>query len=151
MSFDNPRGTRGRRQPKGRLVAWFNRTMAKRAGRRGSMMGMSVLSLITIGRKSGQERRTPLARFPGPDGSFLIVASAAGAQQNPAWYLNLAANPERVRVEVEGRSIDVIAEELHGQERSQAWDQILAASPNFANYEKRTDREIPVIRLKPRG
>ena len=92
-----------------------------------------------------------MARFPGPDGSYLVVASAAGAVSNPAWYLNLAAHPDRVRIVVEGRSMDVVAEELHGEERARAWQEIITASPRFAQYEEKTDREIPVIRLTPRG
>ncbi len=151
MSFDNPQGTHGARQPKGRLTAWFNRLMARRAGTSGSMMGMDVLKLTTIGRKSGEERTTPLARFPGPDGSYLVVASAAGAQRNPAWYHNLAANPDRVRIEVDGASMEVVADQLLGPERAEAWAKIKAASSRFAGYEEKTDREIPVIRLTPRS
>jgi deazaflavin-dependent oxidoreductase (nitroreductase family) len=113
-------------------------------------MGMNLLVLTTIGRKSGQTRLNPLAWFPGPDGSWLVVASAGGAPANPAWYLNLAAHPDQVSVEQGGRKVDVIAEELHGAEREQAWQQITAAADQFRRYEETTDREIPVIRLTPR-
>ncbi len=150
MSFDTPTGTRGARQPGGRFYVWFNRVMARRAGRSGSMMGMQVLSLTTVGRRSGEERTVPVAWFPGADHSYLVVASAAGAQRNPAWYHNLAAHPEQVRIEVEGRSMEVSATQLHGAERAAAWQQITAASPRFGGYEEKTDREIPVIRLLPR-
>lgn len=115
------------------------------------MMGMDVLSLTTIGRKSGEERSTPVARFANPDGSYLVVASAAGAKLNPAWYLNLAANPDRVRITVDGETTDVVAEQLHGQERAEAWARITAAMPRFSGYEQKTDREIPVVRLTPRS
>ena len=78
------------------------------------------------------------------------MASAAGAAGNPAWYYNIAAHPDRVRVEVDGRTIEVTAEQLHGAERDQAWQQITSAAPRFASYQDKTDRELPVIRLVPR-
>ncbi|WP_328998097.1 nitroreductase family deazaflavin-dependent oxidoreductase [Kribbella sp. NBC_00709] len=149
MSFDTKAGTRGARQPKGRLMLWVNRLMARRIRRGGKFMGFDALILRTIGRKSGEERTTPVGWFPGADGSRLIVASAAGAPGNPAWYYNLAANPE-VRIDVDGETIEVRAEQLHGAERAEAWDLITAASPRFAEYQVKTDRELPVIKLVPR-
>ncbi len=150
MSFTHPTGTRGAKQP-GRTFRWMNRLIMGRARRtEGKTMGMNLLVLTTVGRKSGQERQTPLAWFPGPDGSWLVVASANGAQANPAWYLNLAAHPDQVTVEQAGRKVAVTAEELHGAEREQAWQQIKAAADNFRKYEQTTDRKLPVIRLTPR-
>jgi deazaflavin-dependent oxidoreductase (nitroreductase family) len=150
MSFTHPTGTRGAKQP-GRSFRWMNRLIMGRARRtEGKTMGMNLLVLTTVGRKSGQERQTPLAWFPGPDGSWLVVASAGGAPANPAWYLNLAAHPDQVTVEQAGRKVAVTAEELHGAEREQAWEQIKAAADNFRKYEQTTDRLLPVIRLTPR-
>jgi deazaflavin-dependent oxidoreductase (nitroreductase family) len=150
MSFTHPTGTRGAKQP-GRTFRWMNRLIMGRARRtEGKTMGMNLLVLTTVGRKSGQERQTPLAWFPGPDGSWLVVASANGAQANPAWYLNLAAHPDQVTVEQAGRKVAVTAEELRGAEREQAWQQIKAAADNFRKYEQTTDRKLPVIRLTPR-
>jgi deazaflavin-dependent oxidoreductase (nitroreductase family) len=150
MSFTHPTGTRGAKQP-GRSFRWMNRLIMGRARRtEGKTMGMNLLVLTTVGRKSGQERQTPLAWFPGPDGSWLVVASAGGAPANPAWYLNLAAHPDQVTVEQAGRKVAVTAEELHGAEREQAWQQIKAAADNFRKYEETTDRLLPVIRLAPR-
>ncbi|MGW7685163.1 nitroreductase/quinone reductase family protein [Kribbella sp. NPDC054772] len=152
MSFDTKAGTHGARQPKGRLLRFANGFVARRI-RRGSakkMMGFDALVLRTIGRKSGAERFTPVGWFPGTDGSRLIVASAAGAPGNPAWYYNLAANPDKVRIDIGGETLDVRAEQLHGPERDEAWQQIVAASPRFAEYQEKTDRELPVIRLAPR-
>src|SRR6266498_2498821 len=80
----------------------------------GTVMGMNALVLTTIGRKSGVERQTPVGRFPGQDGSWLIVASAAGAAGHPAWYYNLAAHPDQVWIEMAGRKVAVTAEQLHG-------------------------------------
>src|SRR4051794_33588206 len=112
---------------------------------------MNALVLTTIGRTSGEERATPVAWFPATGGGWLVVASANGAAKNPAWYLNLAAHPDRATIEVSGRKVAVTAEELHGAERDEAWRQIVAAAPRFAGYEKKTDRQIPVIRLTERA
>ena len=151
MSFDTQPGTRGARQPKGRMMSWMNRLMARRVRRRGAkFLGFNALALTTVGRKSGLERTTPVGWFPGTDGSWLVVASAAGAPGNPDWYYNLAAHPDQVRIDVDGKTVDVRAEQLHGPERAQAWDQITTAAPRFAQYQVKTDRELPVIRLVPR-
>jgi deazaflavin-dependent oxidoreductase (nitroreductase family) len=151
MSFDSRKGTRGARQPNGRLMRWANTMMSRRVRRRGgTMMGFNVLVLTTVGRRSGQERSNPVGWFPGGDGSWLIVASANGAINNPAWYYNLAAHPDHARIEVDGRTIAVTAEQLHGAERDEAWRQITTAAPRYATYETKTDRDIPVIRLMRR-
>ncbi|MFI9486025.1 nitroreductase/quinone reductase family protein [Promicromonospora sp. NPDC052451] len=151
MTFTHPTGTRGARQP-GRGFRWMNRLLMRRARRaEGTTMGMNLLVLTTVGRKSGQPRSNPLAGFPGPDGSWLVVASAGGAPANPAWYLNLAAHPDQVTVEQGGRKVAVTATELHGAERAEAWQKITAQAANFRRYEQVTDREIPVIRLTPRA
>jgi len=106
--------------------------------------------LTTVGRKSGQQRTNPVGWFPGPDGSWLIVASAAGAAGNPAWYYNIAAHPDQVQIEVQGRTVPVIADQLHGPEREAAWQHIITAAPRFAQYQRKTDRELPIIHLAPR-
>jgi deazaflavin-dependent oxidoreductase (nitroreductase family) len=149
MSFDTKAGTRGARQPKGRLLRWMNGLMARRIGRGSKFMGFEALVLRTIGRKSGEERRTPVGWFPGADGSRLIVASAAGAQGNPAWYYNLAAHPD-ILIDIDGETLEVRAEQLHGAERAEAWERITTAAPRFAEYQVKTDRELPVIKLVPR-
>ncbi|MGY4771543.1 nitroreductase/quinone reductase family protein [Kribbella sp. CWNU-51] len=132
-------------------MSWMNRLMARRARRRGAkFLGFNAMALITVGRKSGRERTTPVGWFPGTDGSWLVVASAAGAPGNPDWYYNLAAHPDQVRIDVDGKTVDVRAEQLHGPERAEAWEQITTAAPRFAQYQVKTDRELPVIRLSPR-
>lgn len=148
MTFTTKNGTRGARQPGGLFLRWMNRLMARRIGSGGKLIGgTDGLVLTSIGRKSGEERRTPLVWFPGGDGSWLIVASAAGAPRNPAWYYNLAAHPDKVHIEIAGRRIPVTATQLHGPEREAAWQQIASASERFAKYQEQTDRELPVIRL----
>jgi deazaflavin-dependent oxidoreductase (nitroreductase family) len=153
MSFDTRAGTRGARQPSGKLMVWLNKLMAKRIRRKshGRFMGFNALVLTAIGRKTGVERTTPVGWFPGKDGSWLIVASAAGAAGNPAWYHNIAAHPDNVQIDVDGRKVPVTAEQLHGLDRAEAWAQIVAAAPRFGTYQEKTDRELPIIRLVPRS
>ena len=150
-TFDTPNGTRGARKPSGRFYRLMNTMMERRVRRKGgSMMGFKVLILMTKGRKSGLERSNPVGWFEAKDGNWLIVASAAGAAENPAWYYNLAAAPDTAVVSVDGWRIEVVAEQLHGHERDEAWQQITAASPRFGKYQEKTDRQIPVIHLVPR-
>ncbi|MEV4109889.1 nitroreductase/quinone reductase family protein [Nonomuraea sp. NPDC049695] len=152
MSFNTPAGTRGARVPSGWAFRWLNKLMARRIRRKGgTFMGFNALVLTTVGAKSGLERTTPVGWFPGKDGSWLIVASAAGAAGNPSWYYNLAANPDKVQIEVDGRKTAVVAEQLLGVERADAWQQIIAAAPRFGQYQVKTDRELPIIRLVPRS
>jgi deazaflavin-dependent oxidoreductase (nitroreductase family) len=155
MSFDTPAGTRGARQPGtgGAVGRWMQKRVMNRIRRKGKVMGLGfdALVLTTIGCKSGAERTTPVGWFPGKDGGWLIVASAAGAARNPAWYYNLAAHPDKVQIEMAGRKVAVTAEQLHGAAREAAWRQISAAAPRFASYQQKTDRELPVVRLIPRS
>jgi|HubBroStandDraft_6_1064221.scaffolds.fasta_scaffold148983_4 deazaflavin-dependent oxidoreductase (nitroreductase family) len=152
MSFDTTAGTRGGRQPGGFAFRWGNKLMAGRVRKgRAKFLGFNALVLTTVGRKTGIERTTPVGWFPGPDGSWLIVASAAGAKGNPAWYYNLAAHPDQVQIEIDGRKVPVTAEQLHGAEREQAWQQVITAAPRFVQYQVKTDRELPIIRLTPRS
>jgi deazaflavin-dependent oxidoreductase (nitroreductase family) len=147
MAFDTPGGTRGARQPSGLMMRLVNNMAAGRIRRSGRMMGFNALILTTVGAKSGTERTNPVGWFPGKDNSWLIVASANGATRNPAWYHNIAAHPGKVRIEVEGQTIPVTAEQLHGTDRDQAWQQITTSAPRFAQYQQKTDRQLPIIRL----
>jgi deazaflavin-dependent oxidoreductase (nitroreductase family) len=153
-TFDARPGTRGARQPSGRTVRWVNGFVARRLRNGGKKMpgfDFDILLLTTTGRKSGQERTTPLGWASDGDGGWLIAASANGAAGLPAWYHNLAAAPAQARIEVNGAVIPVSAEQLHGTERAAAWQVLTAAIPRFARYPEKTDREIPVIRLTPRA
>jgi len=154
MGFDAPAGTRGARRPRaGVMMRWVNKMAARRIRHTGTMMGLgfSALVLTTVGAKSGAERTNPVGWFSGTDGSWLIVASAAGTARNPAWYHNIAAHPDQVKIELGRRTIPVTAEQLHGAEREGAWRQITAAASRFAAYQRKTDRELPIIRLTPRS
>ncbi len=149
MSFDTPHGTRGARQPGGKLMAWINTwNMNRIRGNAEKVMGMQALVLSTVGAKSGTPRHTPVAYFPDGADSWLIVASANGAAKNPAWYSNRAAHPDTVQIQIAGRTIAVSAEQLHGNARQTAWHHITSTADRFAKYEQKTDRELPVIRLR---
>lgn len=151
MAFDTKNGTRGARQPgRSRIEQLGNRWMVDRIRRKGARDEKEVV-LVTIGKRTGQERRNPVRSFPEADGTRLIVASANGAARNPSWYYNIAANPDRVRLEFAGRRIEVTAEQLHGADRDAAWRRVKSEARGFARYERITDREIPVIRLTPRA
>lgn len=151
MTFNTRNGTRGGRQPKaGRLMTWFNTRVARKVRRNGKFGGMDALVLTTIGAKSGTERTNPVGFFQPDDESWLIVASAAGAPRNPAWYYNIAAHPDKVQIELAGRKLPVTATQLHGAEREEAWRQITTKAPRFAQYQVKTDRELPIIRLTHR-
>jgi deazaflavin-dependent oxidoreductase (nitroreductase family) len=116
------------------------------AGRVGAAMGpMQVLLLTTTGRKSGQPRTWPVAYFRDGD-RLLVVASAGGEPKHPAWYLNLRDNP-RVSVQIGKETRQMLAVTATGEERARLWAQIVAAAPNFGDYEKKTTREIPVVIL----
>lgn len=140
------------RQPGGRLMKRINdHNIAKLRTNGGTFMGQDALVLVTLGAKSGVERWTPVAWFPDSDHSWIVVASANGAARNPAWYHNLAAHPDSAAIELAGRRVPVRAEQLHGNARDHAWRAILARVPRFADYERKTDRVIPVIRLRARS
>ena len=152
-TFDARPGTRGARQPSSRVLLWINGFVARRV-RKGSKtpgFDFDILLLTTTGRKSGAERTTPLGWVADGNGGWLIAASANGAAGIPAWYHNLAAAPDKARIEVRGATIPVSAAQLHGTEREAAWQMLAAAIPRFGRYPEKTDREIPVIRLTPRS
>jgi deazaflavin-dependent oxidoreductase (nitroreductase family) len=133
------------------MARWFMARQVKaiRKGRE-KMMGFPALVLVTVGRKTGRTLETPVAYWTLPDGSWIVCASASGAMKHPHWYRNIAAHPDLTAV-IAGREIPVHAEELHGDERDAAWATIVTRAPRFASYTKKTDRELPVIRLTQRA
>jgi deazaflavin-dependent oxidoreductase (nitroreductase family) len=153
VSFRKPStGTRGRRTPRfAAAVSRLTRQLMIRKHRRDGdrFMGTDILYLTTIGAKTGQQRETPLSYFRDGDGAWLVLASAAGAANNPAWYHNVAAHPDQVWVATGGQHVRVTAEQLEGDRRAAAWQRILDASPRFASYQEKTDRVLPILRLVP--
>ena len=125
-------------------VALFRATK----GRIGStMMGGQVLLLTTTGNKTGKERTVPVMRFD-EEGRRFVIASAAGNPENPAWFKNLSKRPE-VTVEIPGERYPARAEPLAPDERGRIWQKLIERFPNFAEYQKKTDRQIPIVELKP--
>ncbi len=125
-------------------VAIYRLSRGKVGGR---MRGFKVLLLTTVGRKSGKAYTTPLGCFDHQDG-YVIVASNAGLPTHPAWYYNLKSNPQ-VTVQVLDNILPATAEVLSGEARTQAWQQVIATAPSYADYEKKTTREIPLVLLRP--
>lgn len=151
---DQETGTRHSRKPgtPGPVSRWMQQKMNARTNRkirggRGQFMGMDVLILHTVGRRSGQPRQSPLAWFADGDDAWLIVASGGGSQ-HPDWYVNLMAHPGRASIELPAAdAVPVQPQRLDGAAREQAWQRIVAAQPRYEKYQRKSDREYPVIRL----
>jgi deazaflavin-dependent oxidoreductase (nitroreductase family) len=108
--------------------------------------GTQALLLTTTGRQSGQQRTTPLIYGRHGD-DYLVVASKGGAPAPPAWYLNLAENPE-VTVQVKGERFAARARTATPQEKPELWKTMTAEWPDYDEYQTKTDREIPVVVLE---
>jgi deazaflavin-dependent oxidoreductase (nitroreductase family) len=104
-----------------------------------------TLLLFSTGRKSGKTSIMPLI-YGEAEGGYVIVASKGGAPANPDWYFNIAANPE-VEVQVENHKFSATAETVHGDRRAAMWDLMVGIWPDYANYQEKTEREIPVVLL----
>jgi len=111
------------------------------------LKGMPVVLLTTIGAKSGKLRKTPLMRVEH-DGAYAVVASLGGAPKNPVWYYNIIANPH-VELQDGTASGDYQAREVFGEEKAIWWQRAVAAYPDYADYQRKTDRDIPVFVLTP--
>jgi deazaflavin-dependent oxidoreductase (nitroreductase family) len=111
--------------------------------------GMPVLELTTIGRKSGQPRSVMLTAPLTENGNLVIVASRGGDDVHPAWFLNLRANP-KVEVSVKGGPKEPMTARIATpEERARMWPQIAGKYANYAGYQKKTEREIPLVVLDP--
>jgi deazaflavin-dependent oxidoreductase (nitroreductase family) len=115
----------------------------------GQFDGARLLLLHTIGAKTGQEHVTPVMYRQVGD-SYAVFASKAGAPNNPDWYHNLVANPS-VRAEIGTHSVPLTARVAKGDERNRIWTAHKTANPGFAEYERKTARQIPVVILEPAG
>ena len=111
--------------------------------------GRSLVLVHHLGTRTGKERVNPVVAIGEDEGSWLIAASAAGADQNPDWYHNLLAHPE-VTIETPTETVDVRVVELTGDARNAAWTKFTDRSKGFADYQRKTDRVIPVLRLQRR-
>jgi deazaflavin-dependent oxidoreductase (nitroreductase family) len=112
--------------------------------------GLPVVIVTTRGNKSGKLRKTPLMRVEH-DGKYALVASKGGAPKHPVWYYNLKADPDAVTVQDGPEPFDVTVRELDGDERSEWMARAIAAFPQYAEYEAKTERKIPVFLTTRRG
>ncbi|MGW1913315.1 nitroreductase family deazaflavin-dependent oxidoreductase [Streptomyces sp. NPDC002076] len=109
--------------------------------------GLPVVLLTSRGAKSGKIRKTPLMRVEH-EGTYAVVASQGGAPKHPVWYFNITSDPH---VELQDGPVkrDMRAREVTGEERARWWERAVAAYPPYADYQKKTAREIPVFVLEP--
>lgn len=136
------------------LIAWFfvpvHRFVFRLSGGRvlGRLEGTGVLILVTKGRKSGEPRSSPMLyfRFEESD-DLIVVASNYGQDRHPAWYLNIAADPN-VIVETGGERFAARARVSEGEERTALYDRVVTANSRFATYRASTLRKIPVVALR---
>ena len=112
-----------------------------------TLRGRPVIILTSVGARSGKIRKTPLMRVEH-DGHYAVVASLGGAPSHPVWYYNLVANPH---VELQDGPVkrDYTAREVTGDERATWWERAVATWPDYAGYQERTSRQIPVFVLTP--
>ena len=106
------------------------------------------LLLTTTGRKSGKERTTPLI-YSFQDGGYVIIASKGGAPDHPSWYLNIQDAPN-VKIQVSTHEMKARAEVVEGEKRERLWEAMVKVWPDYDNYQKKTDRQIPVVLLLPK-
>jgi deazaflavin-dependent oxidoreductase (nitroreductase family) len=113
----------------------------------GDLRGRPVIILTSVGAKTGKLRKTALMRVEH-DGVYAVVASLGGAPRNPVWYYNVKANPH---VELQDRTTkrDYAAREVSGDEKAIWWERAVEAWPEYASYQAKTDRQIPVFVLEP--
>jgi deazaflavin-dependent oxidoreductase (nitroreductase family) len=112
----------------------------------GDFKGMPIIVLTSVGAKSGKLRKTSLMRVEH-DGSYAVVASLGGAPRHPVWYFNLVNNPH-VELQDGAERHDYVAREVHGVEKSVWWERAVAAYPPYADYQAKTERQIPVFVLE---
>ncbi|GAA1692417.1 nitroreductase family deazaflavin-dependent oxidoreductase [Streptomyces yatensis] len=112
-----------------------------------TMRGMPVVVLTTRGAKSGKIRKTPLMRVEH-NGTYAVVASLGGSPKHPVWYFNVLGDP---RVELQDGPVrqDMTAREVTGEEKALWWERAVEAYPDYADYQTKTDRQIPVFVLEP--
>ena len=113
----------------------------------GELQGRPVIVLTSVGAKTGKIRKTPLMRVEH-EGTYAVVASLGGAPEHPVWYHNLVANPH---VELQDRATkrDYTAREVVGDEKALWWERAVATWPDYAKYQTKTHRQIPVFVLEP--
>ncbi|GDY33911.1 nitroreductase [Gandjariella thermophila] len=112
------------------------------------ILGSPIVLLTLRGAKTGKLRYTPVMRVEH-DGKYAVVASKGGAPEHPTWYYNIKAHPE-LRLQDGAVTKDYVAREVEGTERAEWWERAVAAYPSYAEYQEKTDRQIPVFVLEPK-
>ncbi|HEY5295306.1 MAG TPA: nitroreductase family deazaflavin-dependent oxidoreductase [Gaiellaceae bacterium] len=132
-----------------RTMGALHRTLYRLSGGRigGSAWGLPIVLLTTTGRRSGKQRTTPLCALPHGD-DYVVVGSFGGMDRHPAWWLNLEAQPQ-AGLQVGRRRHGVTARLASPDERGALWSELTARAPGYLDYERRTEREIPVVILHP--
>lgn len=128
-----------------RLHRWIYEASDGRIG--ASLLGTKVLKLTALGRHSGEPRAIMIFYFPYQD-SYVIIGSNAGDDRHPAWYLNLQAEP-LAEIQIGRERIKVEARTAAGEEHARLWSEITNKDDSYIEYQKRTDRQIPVVVLDP--
>ena len=146
-----PRGERGLKLPRF-LTRMGNRWILRRFRRGGARTqgGLETLMLETVGARSGRPRQAVLGFLREGEDAWLVIASMAGAAGHPAWLHNLAARPDAAVQFETGERADVRAETLAGDELVSAWDRVGREAPEYVKYRTKTDREMPIVRLRRR-
>ena len=111
------------------------------------LKGKPVILLTTVGAKTGKLRKTPLMRVEH-NGEYAVVASLGGAPKNPVWFHNIVKHP-RVELQDGPAAGDFEAREVFGEEKASWWRRAVGVWPDYADYQRKTDREIPVFVLTP--
>lgn len=117
-------------------------------GTKGTVLqGVPVVVITSVGASSGKLRKNPVMRVEH-DGTYAAVASKGGAPENPSWYRNLVDHP-RIELQDGPAKGDYVAHQASGEERSLWWSRAIEVWPDYANYQTKTEREIPVFVLEP--
>ncbi len=111
------------------------------------LKGLTVIQLTTVGARTGAERTNDLVAVPEGTTTWIVAASAGGAAKHPAWFFNMARNPDKIWLSAGNGKVKVQADTLKGEEREAAWNKLVAVYAGYNGYRKKTDREIPVLRL----
>ena len=110
--------------------------------------GLPVIIVTTRGQRSAKIRKFALMRVEH-DGEYALVASMGGAPKNPVWYYNVKADPSALMIQDGPEPFDAVAREVTGDEKVEWWERAVAAFPPYAEYQKKTDRQIPVFVARP--
>jgi len=152
-----PEGTYGTKMPGGKFLARLLEPLAKRQidsyrktggnSRMFRMMKRPIVLVTTKGARSDLERTVTLNGFADGEDAWLVVAPNSGAATHPAWFLNMVDHPDDIWLEVGSRKMKVSGDSLTGREREEAYALVTNVVKQYAGYVKKTDREIPVVRL----